>query len=49
MNPEMRPILITQPPLASELHQQRMMETMFEIYSASEVCLAVQGVLSLYA
>eukprot|EP01055_Gregarina_sp_Pseudo9_P004714 Gregarina_sp_Pseudo_9__4713@NODE_490_length_2718_cov_20_892870_g462_i0_p2_GENE_NODE_490_length_2718_cov_20_892870_g462_i0NODE_490_length_2718_cov_20_892870_g462_i0_p2_ORF_typecomplete_len377_score53_91Actin/PF00022_19/3_4e91MreB_Mbl/PF06723_13/9e10PilM_2/PF11104_8/79PilM_2/PF11104_8/0_2_NODE_490_length_2718_cov_20_892870_g462_i015502680 len=47
--PEKMPVLVTIPPLASNLHQRRIIETMFDVYNCPETTLAVQGVLSLYA
>ena len=49
LDPEKYPVLITQPPLTSKLHKQRIAEAMFDVYNTSELCLEIQGVLSLYA
>ncbi|EZG56712.1 actin [Gregarina niphandrodes] len=43
------PILITQPPKASRTHQQKILETLFEMFGAPEVSIQVQGVLGLYS
>lgn len=49
LNPEQHPVLVTQPPSASDLHHQRIIETLFDIYNVPELSLAIQGVLTLYA
>lgn len=44
-----RPILLTEPPMASTEHRSRLVETMIEHFDFSEVNLSVQGILALYA
>lgn len=49
MWPDERPLLVTQPPFASNPQREKLTEVMFEEFSASQYFLANQAALALYA
>lgn len=49
ISPEGRPVLLTEPPLASSSHREHLVEAMVEGFDVAEVNLSIQGVVALYA
>lgn len=49
LDPEHHGLLVTVPPLSSQQHGKRLLETMFEIWHCPELTLQMGGILSLYS
>eukprot|EP00382_Lankesteria_abbotti_P001695 CAMPEP_0113856596 /NCGR_PEP_ID=MMETSP0372-20130328/9353_1 /TAXON_ID=340204 /ORGANISM="Lankesteria abbotti" /LENGTH=385 /DNA_ID=CAMNT_0000831673 /DNA_START=98 /DNA_END=1255 /DNA_ORIENTATION=+ /assembly_acc=CAM_ASM_000359 len=43
------PVLLTEPPLASQIHREKLAEVIFELYDAPELNLSLQGIMALYS
>lgn len=49
VEPKDRAVLLTEPPMASSSHRERLVEMALEAYEASEVNLSIQAIMALYA
>jgi len=49
VKPADHPLLVTEPPLCSSKHREKVAEVMFEMYDVPELTMAIQGVMALYA
>eukprot|EP00922_Rhytidocystis_sp_ex-Travisia-forbesii_P020103 GHVS01029637.1.p1 GENE.GHVS01029637.1~~GHVS01029637.1.p1 ORF type:complete len:441 (+),score=56.83 GHVS01029637.1:40-1323(+) len=48
-NAKNNPVLLTEPPLCSQVHREHMAEIMLEVYEAPEINISCQGLMGIYA
>ncbi|KAF8822660.1 actin like protein ALP1 [Cardiosporidium cionae] len=49
VNPSQHPILLTEPPLCSSRHREKMAEIIFEVFNSPELNISVTGLMAIHA